>query len=256
MRNDSVYPQGGNRRRKPFVLAMLLAFHWSAVMATDFYVSPAGSATGDGGWNNPWDLPTALNQPAAVHPGDTLWLLGGTYRTANRPTKFVSTLAGASNRPITVRQYPGQRATIDGNLGQYTGGWVNYWGFEIMDSQQFGNGAIPTRVSPQAGPFPTTWYENYDGITNDFTVSGVDLQAPNCKLINLVIHDNIGGGIGVDAAAGNTEIYGTLSYFNGWQGSDRSHGHGIYGQNISPAVKHIEDCLVFDNFALGIQDYG
>lgn len=235
------------------LVLFLLALH---IRAAQFYVSPSGSATGNGSWNRPWDLQTALNQPAPIQPGDTLWLMGGVYRNANRPTKFVSQLSGASGRPITVRQYPGQRATVDGNIAQYSGGWANYWGFEIMDSQQFGPGITPTRVSPQSGPFPTTWYENYNGQTNDFTVSGFDLQAPNCKLINLVIHDNIGGGIGVNIAAGDSEIYGCLSYYNGWQGTDRGHGHGLYGQNASPNVKHVENCIFFDNFALGMQDTG
>jgi len=224
---------------------------------TWFYAAPAGSSSGDGSLANPWDLQTALNQPAGLNPGDTVWLRGGVYRVANRPTKFVSHLAGAPNQPVTLRQYPGERATIDGNILQTTGGWVNYWGFEIMDSQQFGGGnPPPNRVSPQSGPFPTTWYANYDGATNDFTVSGMDLHAPNVKLINLVVHDNIGGGIGVDIAAGTTEIYGSLSYYNGWQGADRGHGHGIYAQNQAPTVKHVGDCLMFDNFALGMQATG
>jgi Cadherin-like domain/Bacterial Ig domain len=233
-------------------LAASLAAH-----ATEFYVSPTGSASGSGSASSPWDLQTALNQPASVKPGDTIWLRGGVHRQSNRPTKFTSKLTGTSSAPITVRQYPGERATVDGNISQYTGGYVNYWGFEIMDSQQFGAGnAAPTRTSTQSGPFPTTWWATYDGKQIDFCVSGIDLRAPNCKLINIVLHDNIGGGLGMDTAAGDTEVYGLLSYYNGWQGSDRGHGHGIYAQNIAPAIKYIEDSLVFDNYALGMQATG
>lgn len=205
---------------------------------------------------SPWDLQTALNQPSVVNPGDTIWLRGGTHSISNRPTKFISQLSGADGQPITVRQYPGERATVDGNIMQTSGGWVNYWGFEIMNSQQFGLTNFPTRLSPQPGPFPTTWYINYNGRILDFTVSGFDLRAPNCKLINLIVHDNIGGGIGIDIAAGNTETYGCLSYFNGWQGLDRAHGHGLYGQNADPAQKSVTDCIVFNNFALGMQATG
>ena len=225
--------------------------------ATEFYTSPLGVASGTGSSSSPWDLQTAINQPSSVQPGDTIWMRGGVYQIGNHPTKFISRLSGTSSAPITLRQYPGEHATIDGNLQQLSGGWAVYWGFEIMDSQTFGPGITPTRTTSQSGPFPTTWWTTYNGKQTDFTVSGFDLQAPNCKLINLVIHDNLGGGIGMDTAAGNTEVYGTLSYYNGWQSTvDRGHGHGIYGQNVAPAVKHVYETMSFDNFALGMQATG
>ena len=67
----------------PFLLrllgaAVLLCVAASA-NATDFYVSPTASASGDGSFGNPWRLQDALYQPSAVHPGDTIWLRGGTH---------------------------------------------------------------------------------------------------------------------------------------------------------------------------------
>src|SRR5208282_5470500 len=50
-----------------------------SVRASTFYISPTGTAGGDGSINNPWDVYTAFNQPASVKPGDTLWLRGGIY---------------------------------------------------------------------------------------------------------------------------------------------------------------------------------
>src|SRR5438309_1624314 len=47
--------------------------------AGQFYVSPSGTAGGDGSLANPWDLQTALWGPATVKPGDCIWLRGGTY---------------------------------------------------------------------------------------------------------------------------------------------------------------------------------
>ena len=81
--------------------------------AADFYASPTGTsstAAGTGTFANPWNLGTALAHPAAVHPGDTIWLRGGTYRGT-----FASYLTGTSGAPIKVRQYPSERATLDGN---------------------------------------------------------------------------------------------------------------------------------------------
>src|SRR5437773_6446755 len=71
------------------------------------YVTASGSAGGDGSSSRPWDLATALSQPAAVLAGDTIWLRGGTYRG-----NFTSNLRGSANAPIILRQYPGERATI------------------------------------------------------------------------------------------------------------------------------------------------
>ena len=69
------------------MMTLLLAL----VTASDFYVSPSGSAGNTGSISSPWDLQTALNQPAAVRPGDTIWLRGGTYRSG-----FRSNLVGRS----------------------------------------------------------------------------------------------------------------------------------------------------------------
>ena len=75
-----------------------------------FFVSATGTPAGDGSENDPWDLQTALNQPSTVHPGDTIWLRGGTYVGT-----FMSSLTGTAAAPIRVRQYPTERATVDGN---------------------------------------------------------------------------------------------------------------------------------------------
>ena len=58
--------------------------------------------TGRAAFGNPWRLQTALDQPASVHPGDTIWLRGGTYTGT-----YASTLNGTSSQPIIVRQYAG-----------------------------------------------------------------------------------------------------------------------------------------------------
>src|SRR6188768_3996124 len=112
-----------------FLLLLTALMAAVGLQATEFYVAPTGQSSGDGSISSPWDLQTALNHPSSVRPGDTIWLRGGTHRIANRVTKFVSKLAGTSSQPITVRQYPGERAIIDGNIQQILGGWVNYWGF-------------------------------------------------------------------------------------------------------------------------------
>ncbi len=97
--------------------AVLLAAVFVAA-GVDFYVSPTGTTStgpGTGTITNPWSLQTGLSQPSAVHPGDTIWLRGGTYKGS-----FSSYLNGTPGQPILVKQFPGELATFDGSL--YTGG--------------------------------------------------------------------------------------------------------------------------------------
>src|SRR5262245_41221290 len=77
----------------------------------EFFVSETGRASGDGSIGRPWDLQTALSQPASrIRPGSTVWLRGGTY-----VGRFKSMLAGSSEAPIVVRAYRDEAVRIDGN---------------------------------------------------------------------------------------------------------------------------------------------
>src|SRR5690606_7941368 len=93
-----------------------------------YFVSPSGSSSGSGTKASPWDLGSVLRGSKSVAGGDTVWVRGGTYRG-----EFYSTVSGTSSRQLVIRQYPGERATIDGNLA-VVGPYVTFWGLEIMNS--------------------------------------------------------------------------------------------------------------------------
>lgn len=196
----------------------------------EFYVAPNGTPEGDGSRENPWDLATALAPAPAVRPGDTIWVRGGAYGDGARI--FKSYLAGSSSRPIRVRQYPGERAIINGGLATYSP-YVWYWGLEVTNTN-------PDRGASRNAPECVDTYDGSVGV----------------KLINMVLHD-CSQGIGLWTPAENAEAYGNLIYYNGWQGPapDRGHGHGIYTQNAN-GTKVISDNIIFDQFGLGIQAYG
>src|SRR5205085_10031094 len=109
---------------------------------------------------------------------------------------FTSNLTGTATAPITVRQYPGERATIDGapspTLGTFVvmGAWTTYMGFEIMNS-------YPNRVVDING-----------------RGTGLDVYGPNTKFINLIVHD-AQVGVGFWTPAVNSELYGNIIYNNG-----------------------------------------
>ena len=190
-----------------------------------FHVSPEGTPGGDGSAAGPWDLATALAQPAPVVAGSTIWLHGGTYGGS-----FTSTLAGAEGSPITVRGYPGEWAVIDGAPSMETtfsieGSWTVFQDFEVMSSAGERTGGRP---------------------------EGMYVVGENVKLIHLVIHDL--GNNGFWTAALNLEIYGCLFYNNGYDDADRAHGHAIYTQNLD-GTKVIMDNIIFNGYSFGIHAY-
>src|SRR5690348_6415686 len=192
-----------------------------------FYVSPGGSPGGDGSRGRPWDLATALRAGAArVQPGDTIWLLGGVYHGA-----FRSSVSGAPGAPVVVRQYPGERAVIDGS-GQLDdmllveGPWVVFQDFEITDSN-----ADRVTTSPQRP-------------------HGVVSNAPHVKYVHLVVHDTGIGFYVYPAKAKDVEIYGCLLYDNGWRGG----GHAIYAKSDTGPLL-IRDNVTFNQFGYGIHVY-
>lgn len=197
-----------------------------------WYVAPGGSRQGQGTQTLPWDLGTALSNPA-VKPGDTIWLRAGTYTGT-----FVSTLNGRPDAPIIVRAVPGERVIIDKALAddakqpalKVKGSWVWFWGMEVMNSN-----VDRHRNSP------------YSGADEPWRGSGADVYAPNVKFINMIFHDN---GHGIWDKQDMTEVHGCLFFYNG----NNKREHAMYIGNAS-GTKYITDNIVFDQGGYGILAY-
>lgn len=219
---------------KSILLGLALA---SLGFAAEFFVSPTGTPQGNGSTEQPWDLATALKHPATVRPGDTIWVLGGTYR----PGILQARLTGTPEAPIIVRKYRDERAVIDGAglnfpTMQLGGAHTWYWGLEITNSD------IKRVFTDHLACYPQCRGE------------GLSLTGPGNKLINSVIHD-AGSGVFMSSNAVNAEAYGNLIYHNGWQSDSRGHGHEIYAQNSSGTMR-IVDNILFGAFHSGIHIYG
>ena len=201
-------------------------FVFAADKPRHYYAAPDGSPTGNGSREKPWDIRSALSA-GRVRPGDTIWLRGGAYGSGG---VIESRVSGTGQRPVIVRQAPGERATLNGGLAVRAGhAW--YWGFEITNTN-------PDRGPSREVPSCIDTYEGSAGV----------------KLINLVLHD-CNQGVGFWSGAENGSVYGSLIYYNGYQGPRRGHGHGIYTQNRGGA-KLIADNIIFSQFGSGIQAYG
>jgi hypothetical protein len=208
--------------------------HPSSPSPRTYYAAPNGSTRSDGSRAHPWDLVTALKggPGRVVQPGDTIWLRGGTYRGS-----FRSTVSGAAASPVVVRQFPGERATLDGAGARastlyVTGDYTVFWGFELTNSD-------PTRTTASAS----------DEIRPNVVVN----SASHTKYINLVVHD---GGVAfyTEPKYVDVEIGGCIIYNNGWQGPDRGHGHGLYLKSlIGPLVAR--DNVLFNQYGYGVHAY-
>lgn len=206
-----------------------------------WHASPTGTPEGDGSMAKPWDLKTVFAHPAAVKPGDTIWLHGGTYKIQGLTT---SKLTGEEGKPIKLRQAIGERATLDtgdtsANRVRIIGAYTWYWGFEVMSS------ATTTRVAAHTS-------EAARGMGVDVSASG-DPNTPDnkgIKFINMTVHDGQGG-FGFWSHAYEGEIYGCVIYYVGCN----QFQHGIYAQN-NEGVKRIVDNVISDNSGWGIHAYG
>jgi len=197
-------------------------------LADQWYAGPNGKPTNPGTEESPWDIASALGGQQKVAPGDTILLLGGTYK--RRPQElFEIRLAGTAENPIHIQPAPGNRARIDGGLSvQSPSAYV--W---IHDLEIFVSEPQPEKpVSP--GSSPEDLNRPWGGL---HTHGGRD-----CKYINLIIH-NCNQGISSWQGEIDPEIYGCIIYDNGWLGTDRGHGHCIYTQN-KDGVKTISNCIM------------
>lgn len=78
-----------------------------------FFAHPiTGDDRSEGSQEKPWK--TIQHAVTRLKPGDTLYLRGGAYYE-----HVTITASGTSDKPITIRSYPGELAVIDGGLREF-----------------------------------------------------------------------------------------------------------------------------------------
>ena len=225
------------------LLGLCLFLTAGTANATVRYAALTGTTSGDGTISNPWTLQYALDGAAgAVKPGDTIFIRQGTYNSY-----FSSSLQGTAANPIYVMPYPAEKVKLDAYTGivntvttlTINGRHTWFKGLEITSSS-------PNHTSAQPGATAT-----------DIQIAaGVDIFGENIRVINFVIHDCPGGGIGYWSTSLGSEVYGCIMYYNGIQGSDRGHGPSIYVQNNDfTRPKSIVNNIMFKNYYTGVQIY-
>jgi hypothetical protein len=199
--------------------------------AAEWHAAANGGADKAGDAANPWSLEHAISAKSPAKPGDTIWVHAGSY---GRVSCF---LRGADKNPIRVRCWKDERVTlVQLDINYFTKSDACYTWFEGMEV---------TNRTPQSGPQMCVVMSNSDKNCGFNT---------GMKVINMVLHDGRMGvqfeGHGID-----DEVNGCIIYYNGYEESDRGHGHGIYVQSIK-GPKMVKDNIVFRNFWAGSQLYG
>jgi hypothetical protein len=101
---------------KHYLLALLLALAFCPAFATKYYVAPAGNDANSGTITAPFL--TIQRAQAAVVPGDTVWVRGGTYLMSNANIAGHSTAAAGSYAYLTYLTKSGTAAAR-----------INYWAY-------------------------------------------------------------------------------------------------------------------------------
>lgn len=209
-------------------LAALLALLCPWLASAERFVSPDGLPTNAGTRDAPWDIASALDGNRMLAPGDTLWLLAGTYH--RRPKEqFEVRVVGSAEQPIHIRGEVGRRVVIDGGLAVQDPSahlWIR--DLELLVSE-------PQPTAPlSAGTHPPEFTRPWGGLH----VHG----GHHCRFINLVIHD-CRQGVSWWRPSTDSELHGCIIHDNGWPGVDRGHGHCIYTQNRD-GTKLISNCIL------------
>lgn len=195
-----------------------------------FYVTPGGSPKGNGSAAQPWNLSFVLKQPAALKPGDTVLVRGGRYVGS-----FRAHMNGKPSSHITIRAYPGERVVMTNSndfvLEILDTHYVDFWGLEIAGSQA-------VRTAKDESAYGVLVYQ------------GKKNTSSNIRFINMIIHDMQGSGFGWWQSLSDSEIYGSLIYYNGTNYQD----HGLYIHN-NQGTKALVNNFIFDNSGHGVHAY-
>ena len=159
------------------------------------YVSPEGTAKGDGTEANPVDIATATQY---VSPGQTIYLAGGTY-TMKSALNIERGINGTEKEMITLRSKEGERAVFDfSNAPAGMQLWGNYWHVYGIDVCNTPGNIKGLQIAGNNNKIElVNTYKNGDtGLQISGTSSeGMDKWPANNLILNCTSYDNCDPGM-------------------------------------------------------------
>jgi len=224
------------------------------VTAQDRYVSPGGSDS-NSGLSPTTPLKTIQHAASQASPGDTVFILNGTYFSSDGPVLEIET-AGTEGHYITFKAYRDHNPVIhaSGNVWNAISinrSYIIIEGLEISGNNQ----AIEYGDAFSA-------YESYIGGSRDwerfagFNTTGISVGAPNDQsdfphhviIRDCKVHDFPGGGISV-MQADYTTIENNAVYNNSWYCMYANSGISIIHPVNSDSITGIYKMVVRNNRA-------
>ncbi len=206
-----------------------------------YYVSTSGNdTTGDGSIGNPWRTPQkALN--TVPLSGSIINLRTGTYAHTGG-TQLTWSRAGSSSNPVTMRNYPGETAslTFSGSGSQFliTGSYLKLFG-EVTSTS--------SRLIITGSTVTSTTGIKASGGANNIDVDGLHIHGLG----------NMGVLLGGGGTAGGSYDVSDLQFYNcrinGIGDLIANQNHGMYFDSCQRVT--VASCLIYDNFAFGLQMY-
>lgn len=261
----------------------------AGVLSADIYVAPNGSDSGDGTLFRPFA--TLGKAVAAVRPGQTIALRGGTYR----PTEPVNiTVDGTAGQRITLSNYRNERPVIDASAVPATSWAVTqqsrYWtvqGLEISGSTShayvcrscqymvfrrlsFHGNARSGLILRDAGTvgnavLDSDFFDNHDPADRGRSGTGLAVtfgSGDGNVIRGCRSYHNATDGIDLGGFTSPVTVDSNWSYGNGvnrWQVPGwQSHGNGFTfgGSGRSPVAHLVSNNAAWDNTGLGFNDEG
>jgi hypothetical protein len=247
---------------KPSITIACLTLAAFQLKAADWVVSMNGNSGNPGTLSAPWEINYSFNGGAggAIHPGDTVWIRGGTY-SATGDTNYWGLWgygfpSGTPSSPIIYRNYNNERVILDGGMNlteYYTNVW--FWGLEFTDNDP----PIDVTLHRDSGfPAQNDYLGNYSLSISNFGIplklSGVSLNGDGDNLINCIVHDNYASSVMGEHGSQSAHYYGTLFLYNGRNAIDLSSGNGLYNQS-DLGHSSVSNCIVYGAFLNGSQLY-
>ena len=206
-----------------------------------YYVSVSGSDKQAGTLYRPFA--TLQHAHDLARPGDTIYLRGGVYQVSS---VIKLTSDGASGKPITVENYPGEKPVLDASSMKQTG-WYAGWAVDMASASWNHLKGIEIKNGPEGGLVIRD--DSHDNVIEMLDVhhngrlsvqgagSGISLYgtAANNLLVNNDFHDNkdilLGNADGF--VMGATGAGNVLRDNRAWNNSDDGFDFGTALQPLS-----------------------
>ncbi len=227
----------------------------TTIRAEDIFASPEGTAQGDGSFQNPYDIYTALSK---IEKGKTLFLKEGVYSLSKRINFYKN---GTRSQYINIYAYGGGRAVLDFSsmaFGSDNKGMALYSNFVRiygLDFKAAGDNGL-TIIGSYNIIENCMFYDNRDsglqimGNGSDFALWPHDNLVLNCTAFNnadvdegneLATGENADGFACKLANGNNNTFDGCIAYSNIDDGWD------LFAQNQANGRTILVNCVAFSN---------